>query len=132
VTDVPTTPEAGDIVVITGMTKNDFELLARLFTVTTMSAKPVGIAAGTGMTILVSLQEIGFVTTPPKVTVLPFCATPKPVPVIVTGLPTGVTGPTVGEILVMLGAVCPEVRIEESVSNNMILGRAMGRAFIFW
>src|SRR5262245_58029505 len=105
VTEVPTMPCSGESLVITGITKKELALLFVPFTVTTMSAKPVGKLLGTGTTILLSLQELGVVASPPKVTVLLACVAPKLVPFMVTGLPTGLTEPTLGERLVMLGAV---------------------------
>jgi hypothetical protein len=41
------------------------------------------------------------VKTPPIATVLPLPDAPNPLPLIVTGDPTGLTGPTVGEMLLM-------------------------------
>jgi len=52
----------------------------------------------------VSLHELGAAATPPKVTV-PGEA-PKPEPLMVMGLPTGLTGPKLGDKLVMVGADC--------------------------
>lgn len=100
---VPTGPEAGKSLVITGMTRKDAALLPVPPTVTTTSMKPGRRLLGTGATILVSLQEAGTDATPPMVTVLLLCVVPKPEPLIVTEEPTGLTGPTVGEIVEMAG-----------------------------
>jgi hypothetical protein len=103
VTEVPTVPAAGDIRVMTGITRNDCELLAVPPTFTMTSANPAERLDGTGTTTFVLLHEPGEAVTPPKVTKLVPCVAPNPVPLIVTGLPTGATGPTVGERLVMCG-----------------------------
>jgi hypothetical protein len=87
-----------------GITRNDAALLAVPPTVTITSAKPGKRLLGTGATILVSVQEVGTDVTPPMVTVLLPCVVPKPEPLIVTGEPAGLTGPTVGEIVEMAGA----------------------------
>ena len=83
------------------MTRNDAELLAMPVDVTITSAKPGKSAPGTGTTILVSNHEVGVLETPPIVTVLPLADVPNPLPLIVKAEPTGLTGPTVGEILLM-------------------------------
>jgi hypothetical protein len=98
---VPTGPEVGASLVITGMTRNDAELLAIPPDVTTTSENPGKSTLGTGTTIFVSIQEVGVVETPPIVTVLPLAEAPNPLPLIVKGEPTGLTCPTVGEMLLM-------------------------------
>jgi len=101
VTDVPTVPEVGDKLVIFGCwTVNVTPLLSRPFTRTTTG--PVFAPDGTSAEMLVSLQLIGVVVVPLKVTVLDPCEAPKFVPDIVTDVPIV---PDVGERLVMLGAV---------------------------
>jgi hypothetical protein len=47
--------------------------------------------------------------TPPIVTVFPLADAPKPEPLIVRDEPTGLTGPTVGEIVEMAGAANAKV-----------------------
>jgi len=106
-TVVPTTPELADMAVITGITIKDRALLAAPLTVTTTSTKPGARELGTGATIFVSLHELGVEATLPKVTVLLLpCVAPKPDPLMVTDPPTGLTGPTEGEMLVILGTDC--------------------------
>jgi hypothetical protein len=84
---------------------------------------------GTGTTILVLLQDKGVPVIPLKVTVLPLGAAPKLAPVIVTDPPTGLTGPTLGDILVMLG-VWPRLTADRNSTSIMICGRILARAFI--
>ena len=91
----------GETAVIAGRTRKDCALLAAPPTVTITSEKPGSRALGTGATIRVSLQELGTAATPPTVTVSG--EAPKPVPVMVIGDPTGLTWPTVGEMLLMCG-----------------------------
>src|SRR5262249_6228826 len=74
-------------------------LLARPPTVTT--TLPVVAPDGTGTTMLVPDQLVGVADVPLNLTVLVPCVAPKLLPAIVTDL---VTGPLVGERLVMLGA----------------------------
>src|SRR5260370_30725641 len=105
-TGVPMIAEHGEQPVMTGITRKDFALLDAPFTVTITSTKPGAKLLGTGATIFVSLQRLGIDAVPPKVTVLLPWVDPKPVPLIVTDPPTGLTGPTVGDMLVMLGADC--------------------------
>jgi len=104
VTDVPTTPELGDRLVIegTGRTVNKTPLLACPPTVTT--TLPVVAPLGTNTTIDVALQPPanGIAAVPLKVTVLVPCVEPKLAPVMVTLAPTG---PDVSERLAMEGAV---------------------------
>lgn len=90
--------------VITGITRNDAVLLAVPLEVTITSANPGRSPPGTGTTISVSDQEVGVAAIPPIVTVFPIADAPKPEPLIVTGEPTGVTGPAVGEMVEMAGA----------------------------
>lgn len=101
VTDVPTGPEAGLKLVMLGgtITVKGTPLLVRPPTV--MTTFPVVTPFGTGTTMLVALQLVGVAAVPLNVTLLP-CAEAKFVPVIVTEVPTG---PEVGLILVMLGAI---------------------------
>ena len=110
---VPTGPCKGESLVITGMTRNDAELLAMPPDVTTTSANPGKSTLGTGTTIFVSIQEVGVVETPPIVTVLPLAEAPNPLPLIVKGEPTGLTGPTVGEILLTCGDAQAKVRLRK-------------------
>jgi len=98
VTDVPTAPEVGDRLLMTGVTVKLTPLLATPFTVTTTF--PVVAPPGTGTTMLVPLQLVGVPAVPLKVTVLVPCVLPKFVPVIVTDVPTA---PDVGDRLLMTG-----------------------------
>ena len=81
-------------------------LLATPPTVTT--TLPVVAPAGTGTTMLVSLQLVGVAAVPLNVTVLVPCVAPKFVPVIVTDAPTG---PLVGDSCVMAGAAAVTVKV---------------------
>ena len=82
------------------MTVKFTPLLGKLPTMTTTF--PVVAPLGTVRTILVSLQLVAKVIwVPLKVTVLFVCAVPKPVPVIVTEVPTA---PDTGFKLVMVAA----------------------------
>jgi hypothetical protein len=99
VTDAVTAPEAGDRLVMCGTTVKLFPLLATPETVTTTF--PVVAAAGTVTAMLVALQVVAVAVVPLNVTVLVPWGEPKPVPVMVTDVPTG---PDVTDKLVMLGA----------------------------
>lgn len=101
VTEVPTTPDVGDKLVMLGAatTVKLLPLLAVPETVTTTF--PVVAPVGTGATTLVALQLVGVAVVPLNFTVLLPCVHPKFVPVIVTDAPTA---PEVGDRLVMLGA----------------------------
>lgn len=72
--------------------------------VTITSANPGRSTPGTGATIFVSDHEVGVAATPPIVTEFPLTDAPNPEPLIVRAEPTGLTGPTVGEIVEMAGA----------------------------
>jgi hypothetical protein len=100
VTDVPTTPEVGERVVIEGggITVKETPLLAWLPTVTT--TLPVVAPLGTGTTIELALQLVGVAVVPLNLTVLVPWVEPKFVPVIVTDVPTT---PEVGERVVIEG-----------------------------
>ncbi len=100
-TDVPTTPEVGDKLVMLGAatTVNDLPLLPTPLRATTTF--PVVAPLGTVATMDVALQLAMLVAVVPlNLTVLVPCVAPKFVPVIVTDAPTA---PVVGERLVMLG-----------------------------
>jgi hypothetical protein len=97
------------------MTRKDAVLLAVPPEVTITSAKPGKSAPGTGATIFVSDQEVGVVEMPPIVTVLPLADAPKPLPLIVSEEPTGLTGPTLGEILLILGDAQAEIALKNAV-----------------
>ena len=99
--------------VITGMTRNEAELLAVPPDVTITSIKPGRRLAGTGATILVSDHEVGVVVTPPIITELPVADAPNPEPLMVKGDPTGLTCPTVGERLLMLGEAQAKVKLRK-------------------
>jgi hypothetical protein len=66
---------------------------------TATATMPVVALVGTGTTMLVLLQLDGVAETPLKVTVLLLCVGPKPVPLMVTVVPTF---PWVGAIAVIL------------------------------
>jgi len=72
---------------IVGVTTNVAVLLGIPATVTAML--PVVAPVGTGAVMLVSLQLVGIAVIPLKVSVLEPWVVPKPVPVIVTGVPIG-------------------------------------------
>ena len=99
VIDAPTAPEFGERVTIFGVTVNLTPLLADPPTVTT--TLPVVAAMGTGATILLELQLVGVAVTPLNLTVLVPWVDPKPLPEIVTEVPTF---PEVGDRLLILGA----------------------------
>ncbi len=85
VTEVPTSPEVGLMLVMLGDRTVKVEpLLATPPTVTT--TLPV-VVVGTTATMLVALQLVVVAPTPLKVTVLDACDAPKFVPVIVTEVP---------------------------------------------
>ena len=77
---------------MTGITRNEAELLETLLTVTTMFALPAASEAGTAAVTLESLQEEIDAAAEPKVTRLAPCAAPKPEPVIVMGWPAAPRG----------------------------------------
>jgi hypothetical protein len=117
VTDVPTGPLVGALLVKVGgtLTVNGSALLAAPPTVTRML--PVVAPAGTGTTMLVADQLVGVAVVPLKVTVLvPFVA-PKFVPRIVTGVPTT---PRVGLTLVSVGVGPGGTSIETSVEFALV------------
>src|ERR1019366_8288699 len=100
VTSVPTVLDAGDRLVMLGVssTVNAAPALATPFTVTTTF--PEVAPTGTGTTIDVALQLVGVAAVPLNVTVLAPWLAPKFVPVMVTGAPTAAEG---GDRLTMLG-----------------------------
>jgi hypothetical protein len=100
VMEVPTTPKAGDKLLMAGTTVKGMPLLAVPPTVTITD--PEVAPAGTGTTIEVALQEFGVAAVPLNVTVLVPCEAPKFVPLIVTDVPIT---PNVGERLLMIGGV---------------------------
>ena len=100
VTAAPTCADVGFSVLMIGVTVKFTLLLATPPTVTNTGTIPAVPLFGTKTTMLVALQRIGVVAIPPNVTVLPPCAAPNPLPVIVTLIPPG---PEVGVRLEMLG-----------------------------
>jgi len=100
ITEVPTGPDVGFRLTIVGVSVKFTVLLAKPPTVTTTATVPAVPLLGAGTTILVALQLVGVATIPPNVTVLPPCAVPNPLPVIVTLVPPG---PDAGFRLEMLG-----------------------------
>jgi len=102
VTNVPTEPEVGFKLVMFGggivTVKSTPLLAAEQHTVTTTF--PVEAPAGNGTVMLVSLQVVGLVAVPLKVTELIPCVAPKFVPAMVTNVPTGAA---VGFRLVIFG-----------------------------
>jgi hypothetical protein len=105
---------------MTGITRNDCVLLELPLTATAISAFPATRLLGTGTTIVVSFQDEGVAETPPNVIVLVPCTDPKFAPCKVTDAPTGDGGPTVGEMLLILGAICAQ-QAEERNSTAAIL-----------
>ena len=97
-TESPTAPEAGDRLLIFGVTVKVTALLAWPLTVTTTG--PVVALAGTGTAMLVALQLVGVAVVPLKVTVLVPCVAPNVVPEMVTDV---ATAPEVGERLLIFG-----------------------------
>src|ERR1700730_3967054 len=104
VTDVPTAPELGEMLVRDGRTDsvslNGTPLLARPPTVT--NTLPLIAPLGTGTTMEFELQLVGVATTPLNVTVLVPCVVPKLLPEIVTRVPAG---PAPGDMVPMSGAI---------------------------
>src|ERR1700730_9013195 len=86
VTQLPMIPVRGDRLEMCGTTVNATPLLATPDTVTT--TLPVVAAAGTVTWIVVEFQLVEVAVVPLNLTVLP-ALVPKPVPVIVTAVPTG-------------------------------------------
>ena len=116
VTDVLTTPEVGDRLVMlgAGTTVKLTPLLAVPPTVTT--TLPVVAPVGTTATIEVVLQLVMVVAIVVlNFTVLEPCGEPKFLPVIVTDAPTA---PEVGDRLVMVGLAAND-QVEEPAANNM-------------
>jgi hypothetical protein len=99
------------------MTRNDAVLLAVPPEVTITSANPGRSTPGTGTTIFVSDQEVGVAATPPIVTVFPLADAPNPLPLIVREEPTGLTGPAVGEILLIWGDAQAEIALKNAMSK---------------
>ena len=97
-TEVNAGPELGFRPEMFGVTAKLAALLARPATDTT--TRPVVAPVGTGTTMLVALQLVEVAAVPLNVTVLVPCDAPKPVPPIITGVPTD---PDDGLKLVMLG-----------------------------
>src|SRR5258707_12742916 len=106
VTEVPTGPDVGLRLVMLGGPAADTVKLTPLLAVppTVTTTLPVVAPVGTGTAMLVALQLVGVAAVPLNVTVLVPCVAPKPVPPIVTGVPTD---PDDGLKLVMLGAGGP-------------------------
>jgi len=95
---VPKVTVVGETLTAMTITVNGAPLLAKPATV--MTTFPVVAPTGTGAVMPVLLQRVGFAAVPLNVIVLVPCDAPKPVPPIVTGVPTD---PEVGPRLVMLG-----------------------------
>ena len=87
VTEVPRGPDVGLRLAIVGVTTKFAGLLGMPATVTTML--PVVAPVGTGAEMVVSLQLVGLAVIPLNAIVLVTCVAPKPVPVIITGVPIG-------------------------------------------
>lgn len=88
VTAAPTGPVEGDKPATEADTAKLTVLLATVATVTTTLTFPAG-RLGTVTIKLVALQAVGVAVTPPKVTVLVPCVSPKLEPLMVTDVPTG-------------------------------------------
>jgi hypothetical protein len=87
VTTAPTGPCAGETLMIDGITVN-VPALAH-FPVTQTFTGPVVAPPGTGTLISVLLHAVGTATDPLKRTVLVPCDAPKPLPTMLTDVPTG-------------------------------------------
>jgi hypothetical protein len=105
VTDAPTGAELGDKLVRLGPVPGTVKL-TELLTVplAVTSTLPLVAPVGTGTLIWVAFQLVGTPDASLNVTVFVPCVEPKPVPLIVTDVPTA---PEVGEMLVMFGAAVP-------------------------
>jgi hypothetical protein len=118
VTGVPTGPEDGLKLAITGDTAKFKELLATPPTVTRTAEMPATAPTGTEATMLVVLQLLAVpADTPLNVTVLVPCDPPKFAPAIVTEVPTG---PLLGVKLVMLGGGLPRFVSEKFTVVNPV------------
>jgi hypothetical protein len=95
-----TGPEVGDKLDMLGA-NTTVKFSPLLFTPTFTITSPVVAPLGTITTTLVSLQLVGVVPVPLKLTVLDPCVVPKSLPLMVTAVPTT---PEFGDRLVMLGA----------------------------
>jgi hypothetical protein len=101
VTVVPTIPDVGDKPVMLGGVADTVKVIPLLATPPTVTTTvPVAAPAGTGATIEVADQLVGVAVVPPNVTVLLPWGDPKPVPEMVTEVPTA---PAEGDKLVMFG-----------------------------
>jgi hypothetical protein len=103
VTEVPTTPEVGERLLMLGdgtVTMKFTPLLATPFTVTTTF--PVVAPEGTVAVMLLAVQELAVAAVPLNFTVLLPWLEPKLAPAMVTEVPTA---PEVGERLLMLGVL---------------------------
>jgi hypothetical protein len=111
---LPTEPDAAERLLIAGgdaTVKKQGELVTPLMVTSTL---PDVAPLGTGTTMLVSLQLLGVPATPLNVTVLLPWELPKPLPLIVTDVPTA---PEVGDRLVIEG-VGAEVTVKTPGSNE--------------
>jgi hypothetical protein len=102
VTAIPTAPNVGEMLVMlgVGLTVNVFPLLASPATVT--MTFPVVAPLGAGVTILVAVQLLGKAVVPLNVMLLAPWLEPKPLPLMVTDVPTA---SELGDRLLILGAV---------------------------
>ncbi len=124
VTAVPSDPDEGLRLLMVGVTVKFTELLATPPTVT--MTLPVVAPVGIGTTIPVPLQNVGDPAVPLKVTELVPCVDPKPVPLIVTEVPTG---PAKMLRLVMLGTTeneTPLLAFPPTVTTTLPLIAAFG------
>jgi hypothetical protein len=124
VTEVPTAAEVGDKLVMLGVTVKLTPLLATPPTVTT--TLPVVAALGTGTTMEVALQLVTVAVVPLNVTVLPFWVVPKPVPAMVTDVPTI---PEAGDRLVIFGVtvkLTPLLARPPTVTTTLPVAAALG------
>ena len=77
---------------MTGITRNEAELLEAPPAVTATFTLPAGSELGTAAMMLVSLQEETAAVVEPKVTTLEPCVAPKPEPEMVMGWPAAPRG----------------------------------------
>lgn len=101
VTDVPTSPEVGERLVMAGAATTLKEMPLLLTPLACTTTLPVVAPDGTGATIALALQLVGVANVPWKLTVPVRSDAPKLLPLIVTEAPTA---PELGERLLMLGA----------------------------
>jgi len=105
VTNVPTGPALGLMLVMFGLNVVTVKPTALLVSPATVTMTPPVVApAGTDTPIIVALQLVGDAVVPLNITVLFACVEPKFVPVMVTDV---LTAPELGDKLLMKGCGVP-------------------------